>query len=711
MKKESRWVPFSTVAYGANALYVPWWGEPAALEFILVMFQNYPRFKTHPALDFYHGYVQEFERFEKNHEFRVLGWQIDLKERCWSFLYLPEKRPDIRTLASFSASAEGRMRLDLDMQNPGDEEREWQFHIYCAPHTGPDIPGFKQLSFNERRWKFDCAGIKMELASKTLTFTEIQHVASNFWINFPANVENAFNPEDPANPYKKRLLLKTFPVIIGARSSSTASIDFFPDGTSKRSPAPKKVNWPQVKPEELPFLHEWWEALHNRQYVRSFSHDRMTARCIAARQWGRFYIWDQGMGAVGAVEEDEEFASEIIGEMPDPEKCPDDVFYYGSFIVTALYALWELYQKTENPEYLDKHYQLMRRLVMAMYSWPDFEPGPGHDGMVRSKGNRNGVDDNPSSVYADGWPFAWDYEKPLAVNPDRVPKTLIQIGMTSLAVRCLKILRLAAHVLSLSGDVKYYNKLIEKSETVLNRDYWSKKRRCFLERIEGEKELLDIPWLYDYLPLYSSSVGAERQEKLLQDVLSEKKYWTPYGLTVVAQDDKNYRDGYWNGSVWIPPQWFFWKAFYNIGEMDAAGRLSDNVLSLWERNHEESLCCWEKFNVRSGRGAGNSRFSGLSAPILSMWRARRRYGRIQTGQDVLIQKDFDVSTGTLKAELTPPFFSGKTGMSAVLKGDTAYRIIINGKEKEKIRTDSYGYLAFSFEINEKDILRIEISPV
>ena len=91
-----QWVPFSSSAYGANAVYVPHWGESGTLGFILVMYQNYPTYKTHPVLDVSHGYNSGAERFRNNHEFRVLGWQIDLYRHCWSFLYLPTEQNDIR---------------------------------------------------------------------------------------------------------------------------------------------------------------------------------------------------------------------------------------------------------------------------------------------------------------------------------------------------------------------------------------------------------------------------------------------------------------------------------------------------------------------------------------------------------------------------------------------------------------------------------------
>lgn len=49
------------------------------------MTQNYPEYKTHPALDIFHNYVDGPERFDSNYEFRVVGWETDNDFKRWSF--------------------------------------------------------------------------------------------------------------------------------------------------------------------------------------------------------------------------------------------------------------------------------------------------------------------------------------------------------------------------------------------------------------------------------------------------------------------------------------------------------------------------------------------------------------------------------------------------------------------------------------------------
>ncbi|MCD6219580.1 hypothetical protein J7K43_04245 [Candidatus Calescamantes bacterium] len=705
--KGSIWMPLSSNAYGANAVFIPQWGKKRAVEFILVMTQNYPVYKTHPVLDVFHSYTTGMERFESNYNFRVLGWEIDKNCKRWSFLYLPVENPAIRTTAIFIPAEQGNMRLFLDMENPSEKKREWEFHLYVSSYSGISLSGYKKISVDKHNIVFLLENTRIELASRKLEFYDLSEIDSNFWINFPLNA-NEFNPEKRK---KKRLLIKIFPVVMDAYSSNTATIDFITDA-SKKVYVKKPDNFPVKNCPDLSYRHLWWETLHNREYAKSFKNNSMTDRVIPGREWSKFFIWDAGMIAVGAIEEDEEIAERIIEEMPDPEKMGDKVFNYGSFIPTALFALWELYQKTGDKSILHRHYKTMKNLVVAMYFYPFRIGDIRHDGMVRPVRNRTGVDDYPALVYADGWPFAWDYKETLPLNSSRKFQQIISVGMTCLAIRLLKILRLIAYIIGRKEDISCYTGWIEKSEEVMNKNYWDEEKGVFLNRLESEKKLLDIEGVYEYLPLFSGSVDNKRRKVLLKKLLDRRKYWTPYGITVVARDNPNYReDGYWNGGIWIPTQWFFWKAFYNLGMVDMAKTIADLTIELWDTNHKKTLCCWEKFCVKNGLPAGNSRFSGLSTPLLALWSARRKKGRIQVSQEVLIERQGNVQKGVYEFTIISPFYSGPCGLSIVTGEKNARYYIQDGDgNRDTMITDKFGYAGFSVNVFPDKPLIIRIFP-
>ncbi|MDD3926557.1 MAG: trehalase family glycosidase, partial [bacterium] len=626
--KVNIWGSLSSRAYGANAVFIPEYGKPEGIEFILVLTQGYPCFKTHPVLDTWQGYTSGRERFDSNRNMRVLGWSSHPDANYWSFLYLPDNDDGCRLTAEFMAAETGELDLRLCMENRSTDAREWRWDIYAAPIHTDALPGFELKAAKAgNNPAFALCGLDWEITSPEMSFKSVKLMDSGSWFNFPANVD----AENPLEAIKMRLKMEAEPVTVSAGDSRIVTVTLNRVSSSGSISNP---TWPEMEipsGEELPYAHQWWETLHNRHYVRSFNSDAMTCRFFPAHQWGRFYIWDAGMTIIGALEESVTLAEEQLAEMPDPAVMKEDVFIgVGSFNPTCILAWWELYSLTGDKETLKRHYEHMKRLFLAFYAWPDLVPSLDHNGLIKSRNNRNGIDDYPPLVYCDGRIFAWDYKRTLPVNPDRQFRQAEQPGLTAMAIRYARILRLAAYVSGKDQDVDYLKVLIERSERSLNKDLWSEEHGIYAWRTE-EDGLLPIYGLDGCYPMLSNSVPPERLKRITSHVFDPEGMWTKYGLTVVPQNSPYYRDkGYWNGAVWVPPQWFMWKAFYNHGYMDKAEIIADRLLDLWERNHAEDLCCWEKFDIGSdGRGAGNSRLSGLSAPVISLARARRRPGRVQ----------------------------------------------------------------------------------
>lgn len=695
------WSPVSSNAYGPNAVYIPEYGKSRTLEFILVMTQNYPEYKTHPALDVFHGYTKGIERFEENHEMRVLGWEISPEKNQWSFLCLPTMRNDIKAVVTFSASPEGRMRMEITMKNPSEENRQWEFHLYVNPCEGLALPDFSGCAIQDDKCRFSINGIKMTLQGENISFWGSEETDSNFWINFPLNAETCEDPSNPKNRYKKRLKIRLKWLDLPAGCEKKAAIDFFPDSVPETAKAPAPFP-PGIYDEmELPWRHMLWEAYHNRQYTRSFENpERMIIRHLPSRQWGKFFIWDCGMTAVALADFDKKYTDEIIAEMPDPALVGEKIFQHGSFIVTAIYALWELYRESGNIDYVSKHYDKLTRLALRMF---DTLPGEDYDGLV-SANRGTGADDSPALFYSNGFIFAWEYKKTLPINASHEKKSLICIGMTAHGIRQLKILRVFAYLLDKQQDIESFTDKINTAEKSLNEKYWSEETGCYLDRVAEEKDLLKIPWIYDYLPLFSGSSPQERAKIMFEELMA---YLTTNGFTPIKPDSPYYRrEGYPNGSIWPPLQYLFWKACVSMGQMEAAREIAARYFHVYEWHHKESLCCCEHYRAETGKGEGNMRFSGFVTPIIAMHKAHHSPGAIQTGYETIILKR-KISQDTANITLMAPFFSGKTGFSIVMKPEKTYLCRINGKSESKHKSDKKGWLGLAFNIERQTELSIE----
>lgn len=95
------------------------------------------------------------------------------------------------------------------------------------------------------------------------------------------------------------------------------------------------------------------------------------------------------------------------------------------------------------------------------------------------------------------------------------------------------------------------------------------------------------------------------EKEFLDRLKDPARFWSSVGLSTVEMSAAVYRrDGYWNGSVWMPHQWFIWRYLLDIGEWEFALDIAGRALDLWERAVQESWCCFEHFPIATGRGAG-----------------------------------------------------------------------------------------------------------
>ena len=186
-------------------------------------------------------------------------------------------------------------------------------------------------------------------------------------------------------------------------------------------------------------------------------------------------------------------------------------------------------------------------------------------------------------------------------------------------------------------------------------------------------------------PLFAGACDQKQAESLWKKLESDSHLWSGCGLSTVDQSAPYYRtDGYWNGAVWMPYQWLFFKAALDAGKTDFAYRLADTLLQLWQGECAQSYHCFEHFMIESRRGAGWHQFSGLSSPIVQFYASYYRPGTLTTGFDTFVQKTVwtpDLTGLEAALECTRP---GKTAVLAVTKpGASEVRVSVPGAEVKR----------------------------
>ena len=177
-----------------------------------------------------------------------------------------------------------------------------------------------------------------------------------------------------------------------------------------------------------------------------------------------------------------------------------------------------------------------------------------------------------------------------------------------------------------------YDKDIERFSAALQKYSWDESSGYFSYVLYDEnkkpngkllyQDKVNLDMGFDGLsPLVAGITTKEQTTRMLSNLKTPGHIWSPVGLSAVDQTAPYYTNtGYWNGTVWMPHQWFFWKTMLDLGEGEFAYKIAKTGLDVWKREVEASYNCMEHFMIETGRGAGWHEFGGLSTPVLSWFK-------------------------------------------------------------------------------------------
>ena len=142
---------------------------------------------------------------------------------------------------------------------------------------------------------------------------------------------------------------------------------------------------------------------------------------------------------------------------------------------------------------------------------------------------------------------------------------------TAHAIRCAKILAYTARLLGETTDADAFDadalRLGRSLQTA-----WDEESGYFgyllhdpsgdaADILRTEQGLNYDMGLDGASPLFAGTCTEPQKELLWQKLQSPEHLWCACGLSTVDQSAPYYRrDGYWNGAVWMPYQWMFFKS-------------------------------------------------------------------------------------------------------------------------------------------------------
>ena len=407
-----------------------------------------------------------------------------------------------------------------------------------------------------------------------------------------------------------------------------------------------------------------------------FSQDRMAATILTnvvypiytkesfirhntpGRWWDCLYTWDSGFCGIGLAQLDLDRAIECLNAyLTEPGDEHSAFIHHGSMVPVQFYLFHEIMCACPDKELLEYFYPKLKQYY-------DFYSGSLGSSTTRSLGsdlirtwdyfyNSAGWDDYPPQKY---------------VHENGLSKNTAPVANTAHCIRIAKIMIAAAGQLGID-DISGYEDDIQNFTDSLYKYSWDEDSGYFGYVTHDEKGIptgilrtendinfnMGMDGLY---PLVSGICSDEMIETFLEKLFDSKRFKTEIGLTTVDKSAPYYRnDGYWNGAVWMPHQWFLWKTMLDFGKHDLAFEIADTALKLWKKEVEASYNCYEHFVVESGRGAGWHQFGGLSSPVLAWFKAYYQPGTLTVGFDGWV-KNARFMNGNTELDASIDFLNG-----------------------------------------------------
>jgi hypothetical protein len=395
------------------------------------------------------------------------------------------------------------------------------------------------------------------------------------------------------------------------------------------------------------------------------------------RWWDSLYTWDAGFTALGLAHLNPEVAFDHIRNyLVTGDNADGAAFiHYGSPVPTQFHAFREIFQRAPDRARLVD-------IFAGLCSYHDFFLGRTPNSTTRRLGS--GLVTTWDYFYNSG---GWDdYPPQQWIHKNKLSASVAPIVNTAHAIRTAKLL--ATFSRYLGEDDSSFRKDIALLEAAILQHAWDEESGYFgyvthdtqgnpsgiLRTPEGVNFNRGMDGIY---PLVAGIGTPEQRRRMIAKLADPQALMTPIGLTTVDQSAPYYRaDGYWNGAVWMPHQWFFWKALLDHGEADLAFEIARRALEVWRVEVERSWNCFEHFIVETGRGAGWHQFSGLSCPVLDWFAAYHRPGNVTTGHDALIIRRRAPNRKTLELTLlqAPGFTPGATLIATLPPGTYVTRI-------------------------------------
>jgi Glycosyl hydrolase family 63 C-terminal domain len=143
---------------------------------------------------------------------------------------------------------------------------------------------------------------------------------------------------------------------------------------------------------------------------------------------------------------------------------------------------------------------------------------------------------------------------------------------------------------------------------------WDEQSGQYYSRSAVTGELIKVPTIATFIPLWAGVPSAARAERLIELLRRPASFWPRYPVPSVPLDSPEFREaGYWKGPTWVNTGWLIVEALHQYGHGELAEELRDRILDL-----VANAGFSEYFSPLTGAGYGADDFSWTAALVIDL---------------------------------------------------------------------------------------------
>lgn len=190
-------------------------------------------------------------------------------------------------------------------------------------------------------------------------------------------------------------------------------------------------------------------------------------------------------------------------------------------------------------------------------------------------------------------------------------------------------------------QITYYEAEAEELVDKVQLECWD-KRDAFFYSVDVDIKTRQFDWFHvglgvfwktlpikirvwsGFLPMLAGFATKEQAEKLIEHAHDEETFYSPYGITTLAKDEKMFdlsvtiNPSNWLGPIWSVANYAVFKGMMNYGYYEEAKNLGERAFKLLEEDLEKTGSMHEYYDPFTGAPITNSGFINWNILALNM---------------------------------------------------------------------------------------------